>query len=85
MNAQHPGVEEVSVPNPVGITEALPERFVVWIHLHIAGGAEVLLELRVVTGVEILEYIRTSEEYAFRCQVNRVLGGVGPLSSDFVS
>ena len=85
MNAQHTGVEKISVPNPVGNTEALPERFVVWIHLHIAGGAQVLLKLRILTGVEILEYIRTSEEYAFRCQVNRVLGGVGPLSSNFVS
>ena len=76
MDAQSPGIEEVSVPNSVGNTEALPERFVVWIHLHIAGCAKVLLELRIVTGVKILEYIRTSKEYTFTCQVNRVLGAL---------
>ena len=43
MNAQHAGVEEVSVPNPVGAAETLPERFVIWGMDYIAGRAEILL------------------------------------------
>ena len=55
VDAQQPGVKQVSVPNPVGGAEALPERFVLWIHLHIVGGVEVLLERGMACDVVILK------------------------------
>ena len=85
VNAQQPGVKQVSVPNPVGGAETLPERFVLWVQLHIDGRAEILLDLRVAGDVVILENVRTPEKYAFRCQVNRVSRFVGPLSANLVS
>ena len=85
MDAQHPGVKQVSVPYPVGGAETLPERFVLWVQLHIDGRAEILLDLRVAGDVVILENVRAAEKYAFRCEVNRVLRFVGALGADLVS